>query len=60
MQDFALFGVRLGCEATGEEAFEADHVLVPLGQGTDTDEDLAEVGEGRAVGQFVEGLLGQG
>ncbi|MDI9889099.1 hypothetical protein QMZ92_33365 [Streptomyces sp. HNM0645] len=60
VQNFALVGVLLGCEEAGEEAFEADHVLVPLGQGTDADEDLAEVGEGRAVGQFVEGLVGQG
>ncbi|KWT63817.1 hypothetical protein ADL21_00145 [Streptomyces albus subsp. albus] len=37
-----------------------DHVLVPLGQCTDSDEDLAEVGEGRADGQLVEGLVSQG
>lgn len=60
VENFALFRVRLGCEEAGEEAFEADHALVPLGQGTDADEDLAEAGEGRAVGQFVEGLVGQG
>ncbi|MFE3166699.1 hypothetical protein [Streptomyces sp. NPDC059224] len=60
MQNFAMFGVRLGCEEAGEEAFEADHVLVALRQGADADEDLAEVGEGWAVGQFVEGLVGQG
>ncbi|GAA0959474.1 hypothetical protein GCM10009578_100970 [Streptomyces rhizosphaericus] len=59
MQNFALFGVWLGCEEVGEEEFEADHVLVPLGQGTDADEDLAQVSEGRAVGQFVEGFVGQ-
>jgi hypothetical protein len=56
VQNFALFGVRLGCEEAGEEAFEADHVLVPLRQGTDADEDLAEVSEGWAVEQLVEGL----
>jgi hypothetical protein len=50
VQDFALFGVLLGCEEVGEEAFEADHVLVALGQGTDADEDLAEVGKGRLSG----------
>jgi hypothetical protein len=60
VQDFALFGVLLGCEEAGEEAFEADHALVPLRQGTDAYEDLAEVGEGRAVGQPVEGLVSQG
>ncbi|MFJ1560936.1 hypothetical protein [Streptomyces mirabilis] len=32
VQNFALLGVLLGCEEAGEEAFEADHVLVPLGQ----------------------------
>lgn len=59
VQDLALFGVLLGCEETGEEAFEADHVLIVLGQGTDVDEHLAEVSEGRAVGQLVEGLVGR-
>ncbi|MEU2785867.1 MULTISPECIES: hypothetical protein [Streptomyces] len=49
MQDFASFGVRLACEKAGEETFEADHVLVTLGQGTDADEDLAKVGEGRTI-----------
>ncbi|MER6277687.1 hypothetical protein ABT202_15520 [Streptomyces sp900105245] len=33
VQHFALFGDLLGCEEAGEEAFEADHVLVALGQG---------------------------
>ncbi|MFE9171666.1 hypothetical protein ACFYNZ_19465 [Streptomyces kebangsaanensis] len=55
-----MFGVLLGCEEAGEEAIEADHVLVPLRQNTDTDENLAEMGEGRAAGQFVEGIVGQG
>lgn len=60
VKDFALFGVLLCCEKAGEETFEADHVLVPLGQGTDADEDLAEVGKWRAVGQLIEGLVSQG
>jgi hypothetical protein len=50
----------VGCEKAGEEAFEADHVLIALGQGTDADEDLAQVGERWTAGQFVEGLVGQG
>ncbi|MBV9026471.1 MAG: hypothetical protein JO362_22360 [Streptomycetaceae bacterium] len=50
MQEFALVGVLLRGEKTGEEAFDADHVLVAFGQGTDADEDVAEVGEGWAVG----------
>ncbi|MFF1796526.1 hypothetical protein ACFVXQ_20280 [Kitasatospora sp. NPDC058263] len=54
-----MFRVLLGCEETGEEAFEADYVLVALGQGADANEDLAEVGEGWAVGKLIEGLVGE-
>jgi hypothetical protein len=49
----------LGCEEIGEEAFDADHVLVAFGQGANTDEYLTQMCEGLAVGQFVEGLMGE-
>ncbi|MDI6104583.1 hypothetical protein QLQ12_38935 [Actinoplanes sp. NEAU-A12] len=55
-----MVGIWLGCEKAGQEDFEADRVLVALGQGADADEDLAEVGKGRAVEQLVEGFVGQG
>ncbi|MEV8311857.1 hypothetical protein AB0P36_32155 [Streptomyces flavidovirens] len=51
--------VLLGLKKVSEETFDASHVLIAFGQGTDADEDLAEVGEGRAAGQFVEGLVGK-
>ncbi|MBV6702725.1 hypothetical protein KV557_37465 [Kitasatospora aureofaciens] len=59
VEKLPLVGILLGCEKAGEEAFDADHVLVAFGQSADTDEYLAQMGEGRAVGQFVQGLVRQ-
>ncbi len=52
-------GVVLGNQQAGQEGFEADHFLVASGQGSDGDECLAEMSEGLASGELVEGLVGE-
>ena len=50
VQDLPLLRVRLGGQGLVDEPLDADHVFIALRQGTDADEDLAQVSERRSVG----------
>ena len=52
-------GAGLGIDQRGQERLEPGHFLVAAGQGTDGDERLPQMGKGPALGQAVEGLVGQ-
>ena len=54
MQDFASIPIGLGGEEAGQELFEADEFLVAFGQGTDSDERLTQMSQGRGGGQLIE------
>ena len=46
--------VRLGGEEAGQKPLEADEFLIALGQGTDGDKGLAQMGQGLALAPRVE------
>jgi hypothetical protein len=60
VQEPAPFRVGLGVQQAVEERLEPGHLLIAPGQRADGDEGLAQMGERRALGKFVERLVGQG
>ncbi|GAA4230263.1 hypothetical protein FHR32_007055 [Streptosporangium album] len=60
VQDFPSLGRRMGGDEVLHVPFEADHLLVPLGQDFGGDEDAADVFDDLAFREFVQGLAGKG
>ncbi|KUM97184.1 hypothetical protein AQI95_41970 [Streptomyces yokosukanensis] len=59
-QDFPSLGRRVGGDEVLHMPFETDRLLVPLGQGSGGDEDAPDVFDDFAVGEFVQGFVGEG
>lgn len=57
VQDFPSLSRRMGGDEVLRVSFEADHLLVPLGQGSGGDEDAADVLDDLTFGEFVQGLV---
>ncbi|MFE7045659.1 hypothetical protein ACFU9X_41535 [Streptomyces atratus] len=60
VQDFSSLGSRVGSDEIVHVPFEADHLLVPVGQGAGGHEDAADVLDDLAFRELVQGLVREG
>ncbi|WP_063886653.1 hypothetical protein [Streptomyces aureus] len=59
VQHFPALGRRMGGDGVLHVPFETDHLLVPPGQDSGGDENAADVLDGLAFGELVQGLMGE-
>ena len=59
VQDLTLAGVGPGGEYVVQEAFQAGHLLITWRQGPGSHQHAAQVGENRALRQFIQGGMGE-